>query len=177
MIVYKRASQQEELKQILQLQRDNLPSVLSEALQKKEGFVTVHHDFAMIHEMNEVCPHIIVTDGHQVIGYALCMHPKFGDTIDILKPMFHEIQKVLSHEEPFMVMGQICISKDFRRQGIFRGIYDFMLKELEAEFSRIITEVDTKNTRSLEAHLAVGFTPLARYHSHNRDWALIQLKS
>jgi len=176
MIEYKRASQKEELEQVLQLQRDNLPWAVSKAIQKNEGFVTVHHNYDILHEMNEVCPHILAKEGHQVIGYALCMHPKFGDTIEILKPMFCEINRVLAPSEPFLVMGQICIHKDFRRQGIFRGIYDFMLKELAPEFGSIITEVDTKNTRSLEAHLAVGFQPLARYQSHHRDWELIQLK-
>ena len=177
MIAYKRASQKEELEQILELQHDNLPSSVSEAIQKNEGFVTVHHDFAILHKMNEVCPHVLATVGQKVVGYALCMHPKFGDTIDILKPMFGEIKRVLAPSEPFIVMGQICIHKDFRRQGIFRGLYDFMLKELETEFRSIITEVDAKNTRSLEAHLAIGFQSLAQYQSHQREWVLIQLKS
>ena len=39
------------------------------------------------------------------------MHPKFSNEIDILKPMFKEINSVVPHDEKYMVMGQICIDK------------------------------------------------------------------
>ena len=85
MIRYKRASRKDELEQILKLQQDNLPSVVSEEIKKTEGFVTVHHDFDILNKMNEVCPHIIATSDEKVVGYTLCMHPKFGDDSRVCK--------------------------------------------------------------------------------------------
>ena len=175
MIRYKRASQKDELEQILQLQQDNLPAIVSEEIKKKEGFVTVHHDFNILHEMNEVCPHIIAVSDEKVVGYALCMHPKFGDEIEVLKPMFAQIKLILGPDESYITMGQICIDKAFRRQGIFRRLYSYMLQEIKPEFDCIITEVDAKNMRSLEAHYAVGFELLSRYSSGGQDWELIRL--
>lgn len=175
MIHYKRASQKDELKQILQLQRDNLPAVISEEIQRTEGFVTVHHDFKILNQMNEVCPHIIAINNEKIVGYALCMHPKFSDEIEVLKPMFTEIKKVLNTNEKYIVMGQICVDKIFRRQGIFRKLYSYMLQEIQPKFESIITEVDAENTRSLEAHYAVGFKLLSCYHSGKQDWKLIRL--
>jgi len=175
MIDYKRASQKNELEQILQLQRDNLPTVVSEEIKKKEGFVTVHHDFNILHKMNEVCPHIIAVTNEKVVGYALCMHPDFGDEIEVLKPMFAQLKQILGPEETYITMGQICIDKAYRRQGIFRKLYNYMLQELKPEFGCIITEVDAKNMRSLEAHYAVGFELLSRYASGGQDWELIRL--
>jgi len=175
MISYKRASLKDELEQILQLQHDNLPSIVSEEIKKKEGFVTVHHDFNILHRMNEVCPHIIATDDEKVVGYTLCMHPKFGDEIEVLKPMFTEINRVLDRNEKFIAMGQVCVDKTYRRKGIFRRLYSYMLEEIQLEFNCIITEVDTQNIRSLEAHYAVGFKLLSRYQSGGHDWELIRL--
>lgn len=173
-IKYCRASTDEELNQILKLQKQNLPKVLSNSEKELEGFVTVDHTFDILKQMNDSCPHVIAKEGHKVMGYTLCMHPKFADGIEILKPMFKEINKVIS-DHNYMVMGQVCVDFQYRKRGVFRGLYNFMKQELKETFNYIITEVDAKNTRSLNAHLAIGFKILKEYHADNTDWVIISL--
>lgn len=176
MIEYKRASTDEELSQILALQQRNLPEYVSSEEIKVEGFVTVHHDFALLKEMNEACAHIIATSNDEVIGYTLCMHPKFGDEIPVLRAMFSEIQKQLGHKKAYIVMGQVCVDKPFRKKGVFRKLYETMLECIRVDFERIVTEVDVNNQRSLAAHYGVGFQLLSKYRSDGRDWELIVLE-
>lgn len=71
---YCRSQTKEELLQILALQQKNLFSNTSLDIQEKEGFVTVHHTFDILHQMNQAFAHIIAKDGNKVVGYALCMH-------------------------------------------------------------------------------------------------------
>jgi predicted GNAT family N-acyltransferase len=175
MIRYKTASTAEELHQILALQQENLPEAVSEEEKILEGFVTVHHTFDLLKRMNDVCAHIIAKNKNTVVGYSLCMHPKFREEIEVLQPMFTEIKNVLSDIDRYIVMGQICIAKGFRKQGVFRKLYETMLMEIQPQFKSIITEVDLKNNRSLHAHYAVGFQLLSTYHSGGQDWALISL--
>ena len=175
MIHFKTASTNEELKQILALQQENLPEAISEEEQKLEGFVTVRHTFDLLNRMNDVCAHIIAIYEGKVVGYSLCMHPKFEDEIEVLQPMFTEIKNVVPVGEHFIVMGQICIDKGYRKQGVFRKLYETMLEEIQPGFDSIITEVDLINNRSLQAHFAVGFKLLSRYNSGGQDWALISL--
>lgn len=101
-IKYCRASSDEELIQILKLQKQNLPKVLSVSEKEYEGFVTVDHTFDILKQMNNYCPHIIAKQGENVVGYTLCMHSKFADGIEILKPMFKEINKVLYNHEKLL---------------------------------------------------------------------------
>lgn len=183
MITYKRASTQAELEQILELQKNNLHSLISSEEKKIEGFLTIQHDFDLLNKMNKVCPHIIAKEDEKVVGYALCMHPKFENEIDLLRPMFKQITKTLEQNKSdnpsfnnYIVMGQICIDKSYRKQGIFRKLYANMLQEIQPTFNIIITEVDKKNTRSLEAHYAMGFELLSKYRSGGQDWELISLK-
>lgn len=176
MIEYKSTSSQEELIHILELQKANLPSAVSSEEQKSEGFVTVDHDLDILTRMHEACPHIIAKDNNRVVGYALCMHPKFGDEIDVLKPMFREIASQVAPHTSYIVMGQVCIDKAYRKQGIFRKLYEVMQATLAPQFDTIITEVDARNARSLYAHYAVGFRLLHRYHADGKDWELIVLK-
>ncbi|WP_046287381.1 GNAT family N-acetyltransferase [Zobellia galactanivorans] len=176
MIRYGTASTDDELKQILALQERNLASKVSSPEKEKEGFVTVAHTFDTLKAMNNTCPHIIAKLEHAVIGYALCMHPRFSDAIEVLKPMFDEIEGILPPEENYIVMGQICIDKDFRRQGVFRKLYETMQAKTKKDFSSIITEIDAVNTRSLQAHFAVGFKELHSYTSGAREWKIVRFR-
>lgn len=175
MVSFSRATTINDLEQILELQQLNTFDKVPFEEREVEGFVTVKHDLSILQRMNEACPHIIAKKDRKVIGYALCMHPKFGDEIEVLRPMFHQIEKLLI-AEPFIVMGQICIAKEFRKKGIFRRLYKEMLSAIHAEFHQIITEVDITNTRSLQAHLSIGFEELGQYRTGGQRWSLISLK-
>ena len=176
-IDYTRARSRNELKQILSLQEENLKEILSPADADREGFVSVVHTLELLEEMNEVCPHILAKSGTAVVGYALCMHPDFSEAIPMLRPMFRKVRSLIGPGHRFVIMGQICIDKSWRKKGIFRGLYSSMREVLRSEFDSIITEVDDTNQRSLTAHLAVGFNTLEVYPSGDRTWHLIQLST
>lgn len=176
MTTLERASSEADLRQILALQQKNLPGNMSSEEKKKEGFVTVSHTFEMLKNMNDACPHIIAKSYGTVIGYALCMHPKFADDIEILKPMFDEVEAIRPKIENHIVMGQICIDKAYRGKGVFRKLYETMRAAVQPKFKQIITEVDTQNIRSLRAHYAVGFKDMVTYRSNGQDWKIIGLE-
>ena len=166
---------EEELRQIQELQKINLPKAISKEEKVKEGFVTVTHSIELLQRMNSACGHTIAKDGERLVGYALSMHPKFGNEIEVLRPMFEEIRSVLRSDQSYIVMGQICIAKEYRGMGVFRKLYETMRQNVMANFNAIITEVDITNTRSLNAHYAVGFKDLKQYKSGGQDWRLIIL--
>lgn len=176
MIVYGRATSEEDLNQILDLQQKNLSGVVSSEEKKVEGFVTVCHTLDILRAMNEVCPHMVAKSDEIVVGYALCMHPKFADEIEVLRPMFDKIGTIRPKVENYIVMGQICIDKAYRGQGVFRQLYRTMRKKVQREFKLIITEVDAENERSLHAHYAVGFEELTTYRSEGQEWMVIWLR-
>ncbi len=173
-IQYKQANEEGELRQILEIQSQNSRDVLNPDEVQKEGFVTVRHDLDILKKMNDRCAHILAKDGQTVAGYALCMHPEFRNEIPIIAAMFNRVEKLLGGK-PYIVMGQICIAKDYRKRGIFRRLYEEMLRIIKPEFERIITEVDDTNQRSLLAHYAVGFRDLEVYEADGRTWHLIEL--
>ncbi|WP_430968368.1 GNAT family N-acetyltransferase [Spongiimicrobium sp. 2-473A-2-J] len=170
------AKSEVELLGILKLQKANLPNAVSSDEKQREGFVTVNHTLELLGRMNSVCPHIIAKDRERVVAYTLCMHPMFASEIPVLKPMFNEIDSILPKMENYLVMGQVCIDKAYRKLGIFRTLYETMQKSTRSGFDSIVTEVDAENVRSLQAHYAVGFRDLKTYTSGGRQWHLIVLK-
>ncbi|WP_299259573.1 GNAT family N-acetyltransferase [uncultured Aquimarina sp.] len=170
---YATVTSDKELEQILLLQQKNLSVSISSEEKKKEGFVTVEHDFNILKKMNDQQPHIIAKDRDKVVGYTLCMTSDFGNDIEVLKPMFKKIENSLDQSNKYIVMGQVCIDKDYRGQGIFRGLYKHMKLELHKKYDLLITEVAANNIRSLGAHNAIGFKDLMVYESDNIKWHLI----
>ncbi len=174
-VEFGRASTDKDLREILELQVKNLPDQLTDEIREREGFLTVSHTLELLGRMNEVCPHIVARANGRVVGYALCMHPDFSGEIPILRSMFEQLRLTLSPAKTFIVMGQVCVDKEYRKQGIFRGLYFTMKEVLSDDFNVIVTEVDGRNRRSLDAHLAIGFRVLKKYQSDGRDWYLIVL--
>ena len=168
-----------DLLQILNLQQINLAKDLSREEILSQGFVTVVHDFDILKKMNDACPHIVARDGDTIIGYALVMLPFFSKDIDVLKPMFEKIKivpyqgKMLNAYKHF-AMGQICVHKPYRGMGVFDLLYTGMKEQMQSEYELCITEVATRNQRSLKAHYRVGFKNALHYIAPNgEEWELI----
>ncbi|WP_271765607.1 GNAT family N-acetyltransferase [Aquimarina algiphila] len=172
-ITYTTVTSEEELQQILTLQQNNLPISISKSEKEIEGFLTVQHDLEILKKMNTLQPHVIAKDSNKVVGYALCMLKDFKEDIEILKPMFTQIEAHLDAHISYFVMGQICVDKAYRKQGIFRGLYQTIKKESQQNYNLLITEVASNNLRSLQAHYAIGFKTLITHKSDGVEWHLI----
>lgn len=171
-------STEEELQQILQLQAVNLASGLSPAELIQEGFVTLKHDLATLQQMHRLSPSVIVKDNDSVIGYALTMLPAARQLIPDLEPMFR-LMEGLSWEgnklesKCYYVMGQVCIAKEFRGQGIFEALYRRHRDTFRGQFELMVTEIATRNHRSLRAHQRIGFKHIHTHTDELDEWAVV----
>ena len=126
MIKYQLTATDQELEEIIALQQKNLPLNISSGEKNDEGFVSVQHTLALLRKMHDAHPHVIAKHNDKVVGYTLCMLQEFRNEIPLLTPMFNQIDKAikeLSENFNYMVMGQVCVDKDYRKQGIFRALY------------------------------------------------------
>jgi len=174
MITYSIASTLDELQQILALQQKNIIPSISKEEKETEGFVTVEHDLEILKKMNDLEPHIIAKDQDKVVGYALSMVQACKNDIEVLKPMFERIDALPDTNPSYMVMGQVCIAKAYRKKGIFKALYHTMKSRFSSKYDVLITEVAQNNTRSLQAHYAVGFTDMLVYNTEQTTWHIVQ---
>ncbi len=178
MIHYTTANTTNDLQQILELQKSNLPISISTDERKAEGFVTVQHDIAILTAMNRPHPHIIAKDGDSVVGYTLVMLRSFDTHIPVLVPMFEQINGIAykgEHLEAvnYFVMGQVCIQKNYRSKGIFKGLYNALKNQMSPHFKYVITEVSSRNPRSIRAHEKVGFQTILTYQTQLEEWLIL----
>jgi GNAT superfamily N-acetyltransferase len=172
-VLYKRASTLDELEQIRTLQLQNSSQNITSEEKLHEGFVTVQHTVALLEQMNTACAHIIAKDGEKVVGFALVMLSSFRNEIEVLIPMFERIDSLIPAGKSYVIMGQVCVDKNYRKQGIFRGLYDFYRTQLQQEFDFLITEVAAINLRSMSAHEAIGFKVIDSYEEDGIIWNIM----
>jgi ribosomal protein S18 acetylase RimI-like enzyme len=162
-----------ELRQILDLQRANLARNLSADETASQGFVTVEHDLEVLRRMHAIAPSIIATDGDRLAGYALVMPLECRSFIPVLEPMFERLGALGFLQRRFYVMGQICVGKPWRGQGVFDLLYRAHRRHLREAYDFVVTEVATRNNRSMRAHERIGFVTIERYRDATDEWALM----
>jgi GNAT superfamily N-acetyltransferase len=172
-----------DVSEILELQAANLPSALTAETMAREGFVTVRHDPSVLRRMNEEAPAIVAKAAGRVIAYALVMPRSYAAEVPILRSLFERLETLSWRGTPlrdnprWFVMGQICVAEGYRGKGIFDGLYRTMAGHYTDRFDFTVTDVATRNARSLRAHARVGFEGLEVFTDpvSGEEWNVIAL--
>lgn len=179
MIRYTTTENEQDLHGIIALQQANLADRLSVKEIKEQGFVTVRHGLSDLQKMDAIEKSILAKDDDQVIGYLLAMTERSKDDIPILIPMFELFKKINFNGKPvseynYMVVGQVCISKQYRGKGILDDCYKFYKEHFKNKYDLAITEIATTNLRSIRAHERTGFREIHRYTDPgNTEWSVV----
>jgi GNAT superfamily N-acetyltransferase len=168
-----------DLQQILDLQKQNLPVALSQEEINREGFVTVSHSFEGLKKMNSYEQSLIAKENDKVVAYILAMTERSKKDIPILVPMFDVFNEIIYHgkkisEYNYLVVGQVCVAKEFRGKGILDQCYIEYKKRFSKKYEFAITEISQKNLRSINAHQRIGFETIHQYRdSGGVDWNIV----
>ncbi len=171
-------SNKEELQQILDLQQMYLSGENDTTIEKEQGFVTVKHSLDVLQQMHALSPSIIVKDGDAVIAYALVMTKECRQFIPVLMPMFETFNHIQYKDRPlasysFYVMGQVCVHENYRGKGVFEMLYQQHKKLLSTKYDFVVTEIATRNTRSIRAHEKTGFKTVRTFKDVTDEWAIV----
>ena len=179
MITYTRSTSAAELSQILAIQKNNLKENITQNEINSQGFLTVSHSLEDLESLNNYEKHLIVKDGEKVIGYILAMTKDSKYDIPILIPMFEIFDIINFKGKPvaaydYIVIGQVCIDKNYRGQGILYDAYEAYRKNFSGKYEFAITEIATNNTRSLHVHKKIGFREMHTYTDpKNIEWRIV----
>ena len=107
----------------------------------------------------------------------------YAADVPILRPLFERLETLswrgtaLRDNPRWFVMGQICVADGYRGKGIVDGLYRTMAERYGDRFDFTVTEVATRNTRSLRAHARVGFQSVEVYTAPDtgEEWNVIAL--
>ena len=179
MIIYTTTKNKSDLEGIYILQKTNLKKNLSEQEIESDGFVTVDHKRASLEKLTAIEPHIIAKNDKEIIGYVLAMTKESKYDIPIILPMFEEFEKItyegkLVSEYEYIVVGQSCVHKNYRGQGIIQNCFQVYKETFDKRYDFTITEIAVTNHRSRNAHKKVGFKEIHSYTDSNQtEWVIV----
>ncbi len=172
------ASSTDHFESIVALQKLNVAQSLSPEETTREGFVTLQHTVEILELMNVPYPHIIATDRNSLVGYALVTLREHIDALASLQDIIEVIHRITyDHktlaDSKYFIMGQICIAKAYRGQGIFKLMYDRLASQMKTDFDYMVTIISNKNQRSVRAHEKIGFQTIHQDNAIDRDWVIV----
>jgi RimJ/RimL family protein N-acetyltransferase len=163
----------DDLQQILLLQKANLKQYITAEEIQQQGFVTLQHTLPILQEMHLLAPSVIIKDGDKIAAYALTEVRECRSLMPNLEPLFILFDTIQWNNQPlnnlrYYVMGQICVAKPYRGMGLVEMLYRHHKKTYQSRFDLFVTEISTRNHRSIRAHEKVGFKTI-HTHRHNLD--------
>lgn len=178
-MIFTTSQTDQDLSQILELQKKNLAQFLSQEEINRDGFVTVHHGFEDLKKMNSHEQSVIAKENDTVVAYLLAMTQQSKHDIPTLVPMFEIFNQIAFRgkkisEYNYLVVGQVCVAKEFRGKGVLADCYDEYKKRFEKKYDLAITEIAQSNPRSMKAHERIGFKTIYQYREANgTDWNIV----
>ena len=168
----------DELQQILDLQKQNHIKNIDNNEMQSQGFVTMRHSIEVLQKMHDLSPSVIIKDDDKVVAYALVMLRACRQLFPPLEPMFAVFDQLTWKNKPlngysFYAMGQICVAKEYRGRGLFDMLYQKHKELFQPTYDFIITEVSTRNHRSMRAHERLGFKTIKIYRDELDEWAVV----
>jgi GNAT superfamily N-acetyltransferase len=158
-----------DLPQILALQAANLEPALGDV---SDGFVTVVHTPEILAAMHALMPSVVARAEGRVAAYALSMPKETRALVPILASFFEKLDQLLP-EERYYVMGQVCVDEAHRGSGVFDLLFAAHREHYASSFDCLVTEIATRNVRSLRAHARVGFETIATYRDAVDEWVVV----
>lgn len=179
MITFTLSQTDKELSEIIDLQKSNLAQNLAKEEIISQGFVTVAHSLEDLQKMNSYEHNVVTKDNEKIVGYLLAMTKNSRSDIPILLPMFDAFDKIVYNGKPvsqyqYIVVGQVCIHKNYRGQGLLDKCYDAYKTYFKEKYDFAITEIATTNLRSINAHKRIGFSEIHRYEDPQQTaWSVV----
>jgi hypothetical protein len=138
----------------------------------------VPHRLSDLQRFSIYAPQLILKEDGKVVGYLLAMNKSLRETVPMLKPMFEQIDQITYLEKAlrdanYLIVGQVCIGKEFRGLGLIDEIFAKYRKIFKEEYDLTITEIVTTNSRSVRAHLRVGFEIIHKFKDEFQEWNIV----
>ena len=163
---------------ILALQEANLFDNLS-AEARTDGYLSARFSHAQFERMNADVAVVAATDGDRVAGYLCASTVEFNRQFPLLAAMLRRYDDVtfrgraLAKQNTF-VYGPVCVARTDRSNGVLRGMFDELLREVAGRFDAGACFVAAGNARSLAAHQqGLGMQRVAEFEFQQRSYHIL----
>ena len=176
-VLYRRA-EKEDYAGILRLQSANYIANLPQQ-ERREGFLSAEFTPEQLATLATDLGITVALDAGNVAGYLCAFRNDFNHGSPVLEKMLESYDRVQFNGQPLnsyssYIYGPVCISREYRRRGILRGLYDVQKRDLAGQFEIGVAFVSRDNPHSLTAHLAgLGMTGVGDFEANGKVYVIL----
>jgi hypothetical protein len=168
MLRYSTLNNSKDLDAIIELQKSNLADFLPQE-QLSEGCLFMSYTPEQLQAFNQYTPGVIVKDDNVLVAYLLAIPanakqvlPEFSKILNLfIENNYEDVENL--NENNCLLIGQVCIRKDYRGLGILEECYSIYQKMFVNKYQFAIAATAKVNARSIKAHQRLGFKQLSDY--------------
>ena len=166
---------------ILQLQSENFIANLSEE-ERQEGFLSAEFSREQVAKMAEDLGTTLATLNGEVLAFLCAFRNEFNHESPVIAKMLDTYPLVTFDGKPLnsydsYIYGPVCIRRDYRRQGLLRGLYEAQKQDLAGQFDIGVAFVSRSNPHSLNAHIAgLGMTEVGDFELMGNVYVILAFR-
>ncbi len=179
-IAYRRA-RPEDYAGILRLQAANYVGNLSQE-ELSQGFLSAEFTHAQVDEMAQDLGITVAVNDSEIAGYLCAFRNEFNHGSPVLAKMFESYARVYFEQRPLIsyssyCYGPVCISRQYRGQGLLRGLYEAQTHDLAERYEIGVAFVARNNPHSLQAHVAgLGMTEVGEFAVNRQTYVILAFR-
>jgi predicted GNAT superfamily acetyltransferase len=153
---------------ILELQSANYIANLS-AHERQKGFLSAQFTPEQIAQIAQDLGTIVAVVDDQIVGFVCAFRNEFETGSPVIARMLESYDRFIFEARPLStfksyVYGPVCVAREYRGQGLLRGLYEAQTKDLAGQFEIGVAFVSRSNPHSLDAHVkGVGMTEVGDF--------------
>lgn len=157
---------------ILNLQSVNYISNLS-AHERTQGFLSAQFTPEQTARIAEDLGTIVAVVDDQIVGFVCAFRNEFETGSPVIAKMLGSYDRFIFEARPLStfnsyIYGPVCIAREYRGQGLLRGLYEAQRKDLAGQFEIGVAFVARSNPQSLDAHVkGLGMTEVGEFECRN----------
>lgn len=151
-----RRVREDDYKQIVALQNENLSSNLTEE-EKKGGFLSTQFTIEQFRAMDEALGLVVAVDGIETVtGYLAATTLAFNECMPVPAAMIRHCSQVMYRGAPLtsyrlFVANPVCIAKKYRGMDVFVPLCEKLLELFQRDHQLALAFISAQNHRSLHA--------------------------
>ena len=157
---------------ILELQSANYIANLS-THEREQGFLSAQFTSEQTAQIAKDLGTIVAVIDDKIVGFVCAFRTEFETGSPVIAKMLESYDRFIFEARPVntfksYIYGPVCIAREYRGQGLLRGLYEAQKKDLAGQFEIGVAFVSRSNPHSLDVHVqGLGMTEVGDFECRN----------
>jgi predicted GNAT superfamily acetyltransferase len=166
---------------ILDLQSANYIANIS-VQEREQGFLSAQFTLEQTAQIAQDLGTIVAVVDDQIVGFVCAFRNEFETGSPVIAKMLESYDRFMFEAKPLRtfrsyIYGPVCVAREYRGQGLLRGLYEAQKRDLAGQFEIGVAFVSRSNPHSLDAHVkGLGMTEVGDFECRGNIYVTLAFR-